>query len=192
VSGAGIRAISRELNLTRYTVRKILHTHQRQRDEGHDLLAASRRSTPRPSKLERFVPQIKALLAEFPDITGERVFEDLKAAGATFGITILRERLQHLRHRPKRQPTVRFETDPGVQGQMDWSPYTIPFTRSGKSRVECFSYILGFSRRQYIDFSPRRDFFTLIRRHQQAFEYFGGVPRHCLYDSEKTESDQDK
>ncbi|MEW6712198.1 MAG: IS21 family transposase, partial [Candidatus Riflebacteria bacterium] len=51
---------------------------------------------------------------------------------------------------------------------------------------QCFSYVLGYSRRQFIDFSTRHDFFTLIRRHQQAFDYFGGVPAECLYDNEKT------
>ena len=69
---------------------------------------------------------------------------------------------------------------------MDWSPYTINFTREGKATVLCFSYILGYSRRQYIDFTTDRRFFTLIRRHQDAFAYFGGVPEHCLYDGEKT------
>jgi hypothetical protein len=69
---------------------------------------------------------------------------------------------------------------------MDWSPYAIPFTRTGKGQVLCFSYILGYSRRQYIDFTRHRDFFTLIRRHVDAFGHFGGVPKQCLYDSEKT------
>jgi hypothetical protein len=69
---------------------------------------------------------------------------------------------------------------------MDWSPYTIPFTRTGKAEVLCFSYVLGFSRRQYIDFTINRKFFTLIRRHQDTFAYFEGVPRQCLYDGEKT------
>jgi transposase len=68
---------------------------------------------------------------------------------------------------------------------MDWSPYTIKFT-TGTLKVQCFSYILGFSRRHFIDFTLRRDFFTLIRRHQDAFAHFGGVPAQCLYDSEKT------
>ena len=69
---------------------------------------------------------------------------------------------------------------------MDWSPYTIDFLRRGKTKVNCFSYILGYSRRQYIDFTMRRDFFTLIRRHQDSFSHFNGTPRQCLYDNEKT------
>ena len=69
---------------------------------------------------------------------------------------------------------------------MDWSPYALRFADGRKETVLCFSYILGYSRRQYIDFTLRRDFHTMIRRHRDAFEYFGGVSRHCLYDGEKT------
>jgi transposase len=101
-------------------------------------------------------------------------------------MTILRECLLKLNPRPKRDPIIRFETEPGRQGQMDWSPYTIDFERGGRTEVLCFSYVLGFSRRQYIDFTLNRQFHTLIRRHVDAFEYFGGVPRECLYDGEKT------
>jgi transposase len=124
-------------------------------------------------------------LEKYPHITGQRLFEELCAAGYDGGISILRDRLRSLRPAPKKTPVIRFETGPGLQGQMDWSPYTIEF-RTGKATVQCFSYILGFSRRHFIDFTPRRDFFTLIRRHQDAFSHFMGTPAQCLYDSEKT------
>lgn len=179
------RALSRHFSMSRNTVREILNANKAQRDEGHDLLS-DRKSIPRKSKLDSFLPQIKKLLEEFPDITGERVFEEIKKTGYTGKITILRDRLQQLERRPKLEPAVRFETEPGVQGQMDWSPYKIPFVRTGKAEVQCFSYILGFSRRQFVDFSLGRKFHTLIRRHQEAFAHFGGIPKECLYDSEKT------
>ena len=180
--GRSIRELSRQFHLGRNTVRRILRAHAQRRDRGHDVLTKRLR---RASKLDEFDPEIKNLLEKYPDITGLRIYEELKEAGYPGGISILRERLKKLRA-PDREPVIRFETEPGRQGQMDWSPYTIPFTCSGKSQVQCFSYILGFSRRQYIDFTTHRDFYSLIRRHQDAFQYYGGVPKECLYDSEKT------
>ena len=176
--GWSIHRLSKRFGISRNTVRKILRAHDNQRDSGHDAL---KRRLKRTSKLDRFEPTIKQILEKYPNITGQRVYEKLREAGYTGGISILQERLQ--KHRPKeKEPVIRFETEPGRQGQMDWSPYTIPFIRTGKNTVQCFSYILGFSRRHYIDFTARHDFYTLIRRHQDAFEYFNGVPKECLLD----------
>jgi transposase len=183
--GWSIRTLCRHFGLGRNTVRRILRKHKARRDHGHD--GKDRGATlPRASKLDPHIPRVRALLDQFPNITGERIFEELKADGYEGGISILRDRLRALRHLPKKDPVVRFETEPGAQGQMDWSPYTIRFTRTGKATVLCFSYILAFSRRQYIDFALHRDFHTLIRRHQDTFDFFGGAPAHCLYDGEKT------
>jgi len=180
--GRSIRELCRQFQLGRNTVRRILRAHARRRDMGHDVLTKRLR---RASKLDGYEQQIQKLLEKYPEMTGLRIYEELKEMGYAGGISILRERLKKLRP-PKREPVIRFETDPGQQGQCDWSPYRIAFIRSGKSQVQCFSYILGFSRRQYIDFTLYRDFYTLIRRHQDAFQYYGGVPKECLYDSEKT------
>jgi len=185
--GFSIRGLARHFSISRNMVRRILRKHKANRDHGHDILKNPHKDRViRASKLDPFVGQINKLLEKYPKITGQRLFEEIRDAGYTGGISILRERLGKLRPRPKKEPIVRFETEPGRQGQMDWSPYTIDFVRTGKSKVNCFSYILGFSRRHYIDLTERRDFFTLIRRHQDAFAHFKGVPKQCLYDSEKT------
>src|SRR4030043_1349812 len=183
--GRSIRELSRRFQLGRNTVRRILRAHSRRREGGHEGVIPLRAGLKRVSKLDGFAPEMKKLLDKYPKITGFRIYEELKEMGYPGGISILRERLKQLRT-PDREPVIRFETEPGQQGQMDWSPYTIPFTRTGQCQVQCFSYILGFSRRQYIDFTLRHDFYSLIRRHQDTFQYYGGVPRECLYDNEKT------
>jgi hypothetical protein len=38
----------------------------------------------------------------------------------------------------------------------------------------------------YLDFGYREDFFSLVRRHVEAFQYFGGIPHRILYDNMKT------
>lgn len=184
--GVGVRGLSRHFKMGRNTIRRILRRHRKEREEGHERILALRRVSAHHSKLDAYEPVIRKLLDEFPDITGLRLFEELKDAGFQGKITIVRDRLRQIRPRPKKEPEIRFETEPGLQSQMDWSPYTIPFLQGGKATVLCFSYILGFSRRHFIDFTERRDFYTLIRRHQDAFEYFRGVPLQCLYDGEKT------
>lgn len=185
--GWSIRKLAAHFSISRNTVRRILRKHTAAREQGHDIVRQQiKQQTPRQSKLDPFIYQIKELLKEFPKITGQRVYEEITAAGYDGGISILRERLRTLRPTPKKSPVIRFETEPGLQGQMDWSPYTIDFQRQGKTTVNCFSYILGFSRRQYIDFTTNRNFYTLIRRHQDCFTYFNGLPRQCLYDNEKT------
>ena len=179
--GWSIRSLCRHFGTSRNAVRRILRAHEKHRDQGHDILT---KRLKRVSKLDAFEPEIQKILEKYPTITAVRLHEKLVETGYAGGITILRGRLADLR--PRKQPVIRFETPSGLQGQQDWSPYTIPFTRTGKATVQCFSYILGFSRRQYIDFTTRRDLFTLIRRHQDAFQYYGGVPKECLYDCEKT------
>ncbi|MFO7840316.1 MAG: IS21 family transposase [Desulfosalsimonadaceae bacterium] len=183
--GSSIRGLARHFSISRNMVRRILRKHDFDRDQGHDQVQ-SQKNRVRASKLDPYIDQIQELLKDYPRLSGQRIYEEIRTAGYEGGISILRDRLHHLRPKPKKEPAVRFETEPGLQGQMDWSPYTINFRDTGKTRVNCFSYILGFSRRQHIGFTEHRDFFTLIRRHQDAFRHFNGVPRQCLYDSEKT------
>ena len=185
--GCSYRAIARQLQVGRKVVTGVVRRYQQQRESGHNGLDGVARSK-RKSKLDVWLPEIRRLLEEFPDITAVRMHEELQTLGYVGGQTIVRDKLREIRPRSKKEAVIRFETSPGQQGQMDWSPYTINFTKDGRKQVLCFSYILGYSRRQYIDFTTRRDFHTLIRRHKDAFRYFQGVPEHCLYDNEKTVS----
>jgi hypothetical protein len=58
-------------------------------------------------------------------------------------------------------------------------------TRGGRRRVNLFSYVLGYSRRQYLRFVESQDFETTIREHVRAFQHLGGVAATCLYDNMK-------
>ncbi|MBE3021849.1 IS21 family transposase [Campylobacter sp. 7477a] len=74
---------------------------------------------------------------------------------------------------------VRFETNPGVQMQIDW----IEFKKDGLS---AFVATLGYSRTSYVEYVDNESIQTLIRCHMNAFNYFGGICRECLYDNMKT------
>lgn len=181
--GFGQRRICEELGISRKRVRRILARVRVEREQGHSALP--RIPTKRPSQLDDFEPKIRELLDRHPDITAVRLLEELRTVGYAGGITILKERLRLLRPKPKVSPVERFETEPGKQGQQDWSPYVVPFTVDGPTKLKCFSFVLGFSRRQYVHFGEREDQLTLQRQHIAAFERFGGVPEEILFDGQK-------
>ena len=85
--------------------------------------------------------------------------------------------------RPKEviEPTVRFETAPGEQMQVDWA-----VIRRGENRLSVFVATLGWSRATYVEFVTDERVETLIEAHENAFFAFGGVPREVLYDNMRT------
>ncbi len=74
---------------------------------------------------------------------------------------------------------------PGFGRLVDYATYEIDFTEEGRRWVNLFSYVLGYSRRQYLRFVESQDFETTIREHVRAFQYMGGVAATCLYDNMK-------
>jgi len=186
-AGQSLRGIARDLQIGRDRVAGIVRRHVAAR-QGSDETPPARLGpppTPRGSKLDAFQAQIAALLERYPRLSATRVWEELRQAGYQGGYTMVRNRVKTMRKAPMRPLTVRFETAPGSQAQMDWSTYELDFSQEGRRRVNLFSYLLGYSRRQYLNFTERQDFDTTVREHIKAFEYLQGVAATCLYDNMK-------
>jgi len=182
--GASLRRIAKDLGLARETVQSVVRRWETER-AGHGTPGPLPVPNRRPSRVDPFNDTIQQLLQRYPDITIARVFEELRARGFRGGLTIVRERVLELRPQPLREPVVRFETPPGAQAQMDYSTYDIDFTAEGRRRVHLFSYVLGYSRRQYLRFVEAQDLPTTLREHIRAFAHLGGVAATCLYDNMK-------
>jgi transposase len=181
-AGASMRSIAKALGISRGAVVRALVRVQAQRDGP---AAPFPRPRTRPSVVDPFEPLLRELLAQYPNLTAERALQELRQRGFTGGYTVVRQRLRLLRPSPAPAPVPRFETDPGQQAQMDFGVYDIDFTREGRRRVYLFSYLLGYSRRQYLRWVESMDLLTTLREHVQAFHHLGGVARVCLYDNFK-------
>jgi transposase len=180
--GMSLRAIANELGLTRGAVTRVVRALAAQR-AGQTAPAAKPRR--RGSIIDDYEPILKELLARYPNLTVERALEELRARGFQGRYTIVRQRVRLLRPRPASKPVPRFETGPGDQAQMDYGVYDVDFIREGRRRVYLFSYLLGYSRRQYLRFVESMDLATTLTQHVHAFRHLGGVARVCLYDNFK-------
>jgi transposase len=173
--GKPIRAIARELQHSRNTVRKYLR--------GAPPPAARSR---RRSKLDPYKEQIMAWLREDHLYNCETMLERLQAQGYRGSITILKDFVQPFRlGTAGHQPVVRYETGPGEQLQFDWGEFV--YEREGTThKLYGFSAVLGYSRMRFVQFSKRCDTPTLIRGLMRACEYFGGLPKVALTDRMKS------
>jgi transposase len=194
-TGLGTRAISRKLGLSRNTVRDILDPERRKKQKRKG--AAEEPPAGQEQLLDPFKGEIEALLLKDEELKKENpsarplstrlVLKALRKLGYTGGRTILDEHLRRLRG-PKRRITKafrRFETDPALEAQQDWTQYSVKI--AGKLvRVQVFSLILAWSRMQFLRAFPDQRLPTLLWGHVAAFHAFEGVPWRIVYDRQKT------
>lgn len=185
--GSSRRAIARTLGVSRNTVRKILTAHHRNRnEEGPDALRTTPPRAPRATKLDEHKDRIRELLDRYPDITAQRVFEEVSADGYGGGYTAIKKHVRQVR--PKENPKPSLVTPghgPGEMAENDWSPYTVDFTHAPRAKVQVFAYTLTYSTRKFFAIYDRSDLFALMDGHTMTFERFEGAAHACKYDCQK-------
>lgn len=175
--GLSLRAIARRLGMSRNTVRKHLRA-------GHP---------PQPMEIERsslLEPYHEHLRKRYEEygLSAVRLVEEVRAMGYPGGVDQVRRFLRKLREDKCRSGklTVRFETAPGDQAQVDWQYAGVFQTPAGETvKVYAFVMVLGYSRAIYVHFTTSMALPVLLLCHEKAFEFFGGIPRNMLYDNMK-------
>lgn len=180
--GHSIREIARLMKMDRRTVSKKLKATEYQ--------PASSRNIITPSLLEPYKKYIREFIAKGEQrIPYSVILEDIKELGYVGSRSILQAFLtkeyKHLHASNNIDPVVRFETKPGEQMQVDWT--TI---RWGKNPIYGFVAVMGYSRHTFVYFTDNMTAETLVQCHEQAFMFFGGVPKTILYDNMKTIVDE--
>ena len=167
--GLSIRAIARQLGVSRNTVREYLRS---------DKPPAYSPREKRGSKLDPYKAYIQERVQSarpnwIPGTVMDREIRDLGYQGS---IRLVRYYLAELKPAIIPEPVVRFETEPGQQMQVDWAVF-----RRGKVPLSAFVAALGWSRHTYVEFVTNEQFATLKACHEHAFEYLQGVPKDVLY-----------
>jgi len=179
--GLSVSAIARRTGHDRKTVRKYL-------ERGMQAPAYTPRE-PAPSPLAPFHAFLRERVGRFPDLTGRRLWREIRDLGFTGGYATVTDFLRTVR--PPAEPAAferRFETPPGRQAQVDFAHFKVRFEdEPGAERIVwLFSLVLGHSRMMWARFVAQQDLATVLRCHVAAFSALGGVPEQILYDRMKT------
>ena len=173
--GHSVRAIARLTGHTRRTVDKVLQEQCPLPFEAPD----------RRSCLDEFKAYVKERHGNF-DLSAVRLLEEIRPMGYTGSLRTLRRYVRELEIATQgaSRATVRFETAPGRQAQVDWADCGSFVDAQGvEIPLYAFVFVLGFSRMMFVCFTASMDLPVLMRCHVRAFEYFGGVPKSILYDN---------
>lgn len=125
-------------------------------------------------------PGIQARLGEYPRLSATRLLDEIRAAGYVGGYTRVKEYVRQVRPIPPPDPMVRFETPPGLQAQVDFAEFRLPWGKRFALLV-----VLGYSGLTWLQFYPRQTMAVLMRALEEAFMAFGGVPAELLFDQLK-------
>lgn len=178
--GVSVSSIARQVGLDRKTVHKYI-------ERGLEPPLYGPRP-PRASKIAPFSRYLCERLAAFPQLTGRRLHRELRDLGYTGGYSILTDFLRDIRpiEPAPFRGALRDAARPPGTGRLRALPHGVHREPGTERILWLFSLVLGHSRMLWAHFVLHQDLPTLLRCHAAAFEAFGGVPEHILYDRMRT------
>lgn len=126
------------------------------------------------SKLDDF----KGIIIEKTDdfsANGRAIFNFIKDKGFTGSYGIVSKFIKEHKQEEQKKATMRFETTPGFQAQVDWKENFKLINRDGKQfEINIFLMILGYSRYKYIELTLDKAQDTLFECIMHACNAFRG------------------
>ncbi|MFQ5641996.1 MAG: IS21 family transposase [bacterium] len=184
VSGESISSIARSLNISRPTVRKHLKTetepvYRRQ-------VQPSRRLGPFKAQLLEWL-DYDAKLPKKQRRTAQRLFESLVAEGYEGAYDSVQRyvkqwKLDHRQTPSATQAFIPLAFQPGEVCQFDWSHETVEINGVVQT-VKVAHFRLAYSRKMFVVAYARETQEMVMDAHNQAFTFYGGVPKQLVYDN---------
>jgi transposase len=172
-----IAEIARRLDVDRKTVRRCLRQAEWQPYKrvarSDTLLASHAEFLTERAPLVRYSAQV--------------LFQELKERGYRGSYDTVKRFVQPLRsiEALAERASVRFETAPGEQSQIDWGSARVQF-RHQPVKLHMFVLTLGYSRRHFMEPALDEKLPQFLDAHERAFDHFGGHTREHLYDRPRT------
>lgn len=186
--GLNISQIARHLGISRPTVYEYINMSPDEFDKRLNKMQE------RCKKPDCYLDEILYWLREFPDLSSAQIYDRLEEKYNTldFAESTLRNYVRVLREKyniPKENTIRQYEAieDPpmGRQMQVDFGEIWVPKPDKTKIKLYVMAFVLSHSRYKYCEWQDR-PFRTsdIIRIHENAFQYFGGMPEEIVYDQD--------
>ena len=175
-AGVSISEIARRTGHDRKTIR---HTVQA------PLVEERRPRARKRQKIDPHGPYLKERMS-LGVFNARKLYGEICGRGYDGGESQVRAFVQTFRPPPAPTATVRFETAPGEQAQVDWGHFGTIWHEGRTRRLYAVVMTLGWSRALYLEVTVATDLTWFLRGHQHAFAYFGGAPRQVVHDNLKT------
>ena len=183
--GLSERQIAKRLGISRNTVSKYLRLPE-------SAIAAQLSDTDRVKKLDDYRGYIVQLLQTYPGLSAVKVLRKLKAKVDNLAVSdrSVRRYIQTLKQEISFKQTRYYEPVldmiPGEQCQVDGGELRGVMIGGTETTVYFTVFVLSYSRLMHVSVTDRPiNTDTLIRQHDAAFRYFGGMPQECVYDQTK-------
>ena len=174
----GSRKIARRVGYSRKIVRRVLA------EQGS---LTPPEQTAKTSKLDPFHTTIEEKISK--ELTVSRILREIREQGYSGGRSILAEHVRNLRAkqglRPHKTVKRRFETRPGEEMQIDWSPFRVPIG-GAFTAVHVLGCLLCASRKLWVHAYRNERQPTLLEGLASAFEYFQGCCLRLVLDNMAT------
>lgn len=144
------------------------------------------------SKLDEY----KSIIVNKVDVygcTAMAVYKFICKKGYTGKYSIVADFVKRHKDVETKKAAIRFETNPGLQAQVDWKEDMTLVNRSGQLfKINIFLMVMGFSRKKFLMITSDRSQEVLFKCMIAAFSFFGGLPHEILFDNMKTVVDHAK
>lgn len=141
------------------------------------------------SKLDKFKETIISKLEI--GCTSMAIFKFIQKDGYTGSYSLVADFVQKHKEEQIKKATIRFETAPGLQSQVDWKENLKMISKHGELfEVNIFLMVLGYSRTKFLKLTSDKTQKTLFECMNEAFKYFGGVPKEIVFDNMATVVDR--
>lgn len=186
--GLNVSQIARKMGVCRNTVYAYLDA------TPDDIERDNLNSQIRQKILDIYKPQILGWLKEYPDLSAAQVLDwlDEKHRFSKVCEGTVRNYVRWLRKEhgiPKIIHRRQYEAveDPpmGQQAQMDFGETKLLDANGQPVKLWFIAFVLSHSRHKYVEWLAR-PFTTwdVVQSHENAFEYFGGMPKEIVYDQD--------